>query len=180
MKKLFLLILLSALFLSAVFAGDNAISFSVRPYGLQIATSSIDTQDPVVSTYGIGAEVVYSRYVTDSLFLESGISWDTFLLPDDREAFNNILFFGGLGYSLPLSDSWSLKAHADAGADLLVYMEKTSWSFTVLTGLDAAYLLKDNLYLDFGCDASFGFNKKDSTNYVKYRVLPKVGLNFEF
>lgn len=180
MKKMFVVLLLALLCSSAVFAAGNAITASVVPYGFQISTSSADGQEPVKSTYGIGAEVLYSRFLTDRVFVKAGISQDTFLLPEGREAFTHVLASAGAGYVFTLSGPWSLDVGAGIGTDTLIYMGKVSETVTVLTGLGVNYALKDNLSLRLGCEGSFGFAKKDSTNYVNYRILPKLGVSFGF
>lgn len=180
MKKIITFSLLSLLLIGAVFAADNVISFQARPYALQISTSSEDGQDPVTSTYGGGAELVYSRYFTEGFFAEAGLSWNTFAMPDDREVLSDFLAFAGAGYSFDISELFCADVHAGAGVDLLVYEETTSATFTLLTGFDFSYCFAENFYLDLGCDGSFGFASKDDINYVNYRVLPKLGVSFEF
>ncbi|MCR5760916.1 MAG: hypothetical protein K6F82_02800 [Sphaerochaetaceae bacterium] len=180
MKKLLLIFLLSVLLTSVAFAADNSIKASVVPYGFQISTSSTEEVDPVNSTYGIGANVSYSRKLAKGLFAQAGLFWDTFLLPDGKEAFTHILASAEIGYEYNLSDLWSLDAHAGIGTDTLIYMETVSETFTILTGLDAIYALNENLNLFAGCEGTFGFSSKDDTNYVNYRILPKIGVSFEF
>ncbi|MCR5761334.1 MAG: hypothetical protein K6F82_05005 [Sphaerochaetaceae bacterium] len=180
MKKAFSIIILFVLLIGSVLAADNAVTFSARPYALQISSSSEDGQDPVTSTYGGGAEIVYSRYLTEGISIESGISWDSFKMPDDRETFSHFMAFAGASYNYDISSLFAGSVHAAAGLDLLVYEEITSATFTLLTGLDFSYCFAENFYLDLGCDGSFGFASKDDINYVNYRVLPKLGVSFEF
>lgn len=180
MKKIVVSILLVALCVTAVFASGNTIKASVVPYALQISTSTVDGQDPVHSRYGFGLQAAYQRDLFSGLYAEAGLSWDTFLMPDDRPAFTNLLAFAGVGYEYDFNDKLSTSLHADVGTDTLIYNSKASETFTVKVGLDFNYALNENMDLSVGCEGTFGFSNKSSANYVNYRVIPTIGISFEF
>lgn len=180
MKKALILVSVALLCIFAVSASDNTVRVSFVPYGFQISTSSVDGQEPVNSRYGIGLEAVYQRTLYKGLFAQAGLGWNTFLLPDDRPSFTNILAFGGLGYRADLSSKWSCSVNVGAGSDTIIYKKTVSETFTLLAGLDVAYAVNDNTSISVGCNGSFGFANKDSANYMNYRILPNLGVNFGF
>lgn len=180
MKKTVLSVLLVALCLSAVFASGNIVKASVVPYGLQIATSSVSDQKPIKSGYGFGAQVSYQRDLFGDFFAEAGLTWGTFLMPEDRPAFSNILIFAGMGYKTDFTEELSGGLHLDVGTDTLIYKSAAAETITVKLGLDLDYALNEKLSLAAGCDGVFGFSKKTETNYVNYRVIPTIGVSYEF
>lgn len=180
MKKALVLMIAVLLCTTAVFAASGAVKVSAVPYGFQISTSTADGQDPVNSRYGIGLEAAYQLKITENFYAEAGLGWDTFLMPDEKPAFTNLLAFAGLGCSYDLSEKITCSASIDAGTDTLFYNDKVSETFTLKAGLDASYALNDSLKLSLGCEGTFGFAKKDSVHYVNYRILPVLGVSYEF
>ncbi len=180
MKKIIVSVLLVALCLSAVFAASNTFKVSVVPYGLQISTSTATDQDPVKSRYGYGAQAIYQRDLISGVYAEAGLAWNTFLLPDERPSFVNLMAFAGVGYRHELTEKVSCAVHVDAGLDTLFYKSKVSETFAIAGGLDVSYVLSENLRLSVGCDGVVGFSKNPDVNYVNYRVLPNLGLCIAF
>ena len=180
MKKSVILVLVALLCVSAVFAAGNSVKLSVVPYGLQISTSSASGQDPVKSRYGFGAQAIYQRDLIGGLYAEAGLAWDTFLMPDNKPAFTNLLAFAGAGYKFDFSDKLSGDVHVDVGSDTLFYKAKVSESFTIKCGLDLNYAVSEKISISIGCEGVFGFSKKSATNYVNYRVIPTLGVGYEF
>lgn len=180
MKKSVILVLVALLCVSAVFAADNSVKFSVVPYGMQISTSSAAGQDAVYSRYGIGLETSYQRKLVKGLFFEGGIGWNTFLMKDGRPKFTNLLAFAGLGYKFDITDRFACTVSADFGTDTLFYSGKVSETFTVKAGVNASYAVSDSVSIHIGCEGTFGFSQKKSTNFVNYRILPTLGVGYEF
>lgn len=180
MKKSIILVLVALICLSAVFAADNSVKVSAVPVGFQISTSSADGAAAVKSRYGLGLEAAYQRTLVKGLYAEAGLAWHTFLMKDNKPAFTNLLVFAGMGYKYAFNDKWAGSASLDLGADTLFYNGKVSETFTLVTGLDASYAVKDNLEVLFGLKGSFGFAKKDSVKYVNYRILPVLGVSVNF
>jgi hypothetical protein len=179
MKKSIVLVLVALICISAVFASGNSIKASVVPYGLQITTSSAAGQDSVNSKYGFGLNVAY-QYQYKHLIVEAGFAWDTFLMPDNKPALTSILAFAGIGCKYAFNDKFACSASVDVGTDTLIYNSKVSENITVIASLDASYALNDTFEVLIGCKGTFGFAKKNSVNYVNYRVLPMLGVNFNF
>ncbi len=180
MKKTIIAVLLIALCLSAVFASGNTVKVSVAPYGLQISTSSASGQDPVKSRYGFGAQAIYQRDLISGVYAEAGLAWDTFLMPDERPNFTNLLAFAGVGYEYAFSEKLSGDFHVNVGTDTLFYKSKVSETFTVKGGLDLNYAINEKISISVGCEGVFGFSKKSATDYVNYRVIPTLGVGYEF
>lgn len=180
MKKSIILVLVALICVSAVFAADNSVKVSAVPYGLQISSSSAEGQASVYSRYGFGLEAAYQHKLTGGLYAEAGLAWHTFLMPEDKPAFTNVLAFAGVGYKYAFNDKIACSVSADVGTDTLIYNGKVSETVTLVAGLDASYALNDSLEILLGCKGSFGFSKKDSVNYVNYRVLPVVGVSYNF
>lgn len=180
MKKSVIMVLVALICVSAVFAADNSVKVSAVPFGFQISTSSADGVDAVKSRYGIGLEAAYQRKLAGGLFAEAGLAWDTFLMPDSKPAFTHLLAFAGMGYKCRFAENWACSLNVDLGADTLFYNGKVSETFTVATGLEGYYVLNEGLEILLGCKGSFGFSKKDSVKYVNYRILPVMGVSFNF
>jgi len=180
MKKALVLALLALICIVPAVAADNSVKVSGIPYAFQITTSSADGVDAVHSNYGFGLEASYKRDFSMGLFAEAGVGYGCFLLSGDRPAFNSILVFAGAGYSFDINDKLSLDAHADAGADLLIYDGLFSATFGLKVGLGGAYSLKENLDITFGLEGAFGFAKDSDANYTNFRVYPVVGVGYGF
>ena len=180
MKKSVIMVLVALVCLSAVFAADNSVKVSAVPYGLQISTSSAAGSEPVKSRYGFGLEASYQRKLTGGLFAEAGVAWHTFLMPDSKPAFTNILAFAGVGYKYGINDKFACSASVDVGTDTLIYNKKASETITLAVGLEASYAITDKISVHIGCEGSFGFAKSGATKYVNYRVLPVLGAGYEF
>lgn len=180
MKKTIIAVLLVALCLSAVFASGNTVKVSVVPYGLQISTSSASGQDPVKSRYGVGAQAIYQRDLIGGLYAEAGLAWDTFLMPDERPNFTNLLVFAGVGYECAFSEKLSGDVHVNIGTDTLFYKGITAETVTIKAGLDLNCAISEKVSIAVGCEGVFGFSKKSATDYVNYRVLPTLGVGYEF
>ena len=180
MKKSVIMVLVALICLSAAFAADNSIKASVIPQGFQISTSSAEGVDSVKSRYGFGLEAAYQRKLAGGLFAEAGVAWHTFLMPDSKPAFSNILAFAGLGYKYAFNDKLACSAIVDVGTDTLFYNGKVSETVTVKTGLNASIAITDGVSIHIGCEGTFGFAQKDAVNYVNYRILPLMGASFEF
>lgn len=179
MKKTLIICVLALFFISTAFAANSKIMVSGSPYALQGSTSSKDGDDPVWSKYGLGAEAVYQRGVTDSIFVELGVAGNYFFMPDDRPKFRNVLVFTGAGYEYELNEKWSMNAHLDVGIDFLFYRCKSSSSLTIMGGFGASCHLRENMDLLIGLDASAGFAKKSGDDYINYRIMPKVGVSLD-
>ena len=180
MKKAIITVLVVGLCLSAVFASDNTVKASVVPYGFQISTSTASGQDPVKSRYGIGAQISYQRKLFSGLYAEVGLAWDTFFMSGERPVFSNLLAFAGVGYEYALTEKLSGDLHVNVGTDTLFYKSKVSETFTIKGGLDLNYAVSEKLSISVGCEGVFGFSKKAETNYVNYRVIPTLGVCYEF
>lgn len=180
MKKSVVMVLVALICLSAVFAGNNSVKVSAVPYALQISTSSEAGVDAVNSRYGFGLEAAYQRKITGGLFAEAGVAWHSFLMPDSKPLFTNILAFAGVGYKFEFTNKLSCSASIDVGADTLLYNSKVSETVTLVAGFDAAYAINDSIGILLGCRSSFGFAKKDSAKFVNYRIIPVLGASFEF
>jgi len=180
LKKSVVMVLVALICISAVFAADNSVKVSAVPYALQISTTSEKGVDSVNSRYGFGLEAAYQRKLTGGLFAEAGVAWHTFLMPDSKPAFTNILAFAGVGYKFEFAKKFACSVSADVGTDTLIYNSKVSENITLLAGFDASYAINDSIEILLGCRSSFGFAKKDSTKFVNYRIIPVLGVNFEF
>lgn len=178
MKKTFLLLVI-ALSVLPIFASKNNVDVKLAPYALQVATSKKEGSDPVLSTYGFGADISYQRDLTERLFLEGGLSWNTYKLKD-RNPLSSIMPYAGIGYNLLLNDKWKVITHVDLGIDWLIYDSVKAATFTLKGGIGAAMKLNEKLSATLGVDATFGFSKKDGTSYVNYRVIPTLGLGVAF
>ena len=179
-KKTMVVLCLCVVALSCAFAADNSVKASVIPYGFQISTSSAEGVDSVKSRYGFGFEATYQRKLSKGFFAEAGLGWNTFLMPDSKPAFSNILAFAGLGYKYAFNDKLACSASVDVGTDTLFYNGKVSETVTVKTGLNASIAITDGVSIHIGCEGTFGFAQKDAVNYVNYRILPLMGASFEF
>ena len=180
MKKALVLLLVALLCMGAVFAQDNAYKVSAVPYALQVSTSSASGNDAVFSQYGFGVEGVYQRTLGRGVFVEAGLGYDGFFMPDDRPIFGNLLMFAGAGYSIEANEKWAFNFHLDAGVDFLFYKGKMSDTVTVKTGLGAQYHINESLNFHYGIEGTFGFSEKDETKYVNYRMYPILGISYEF
>ena len=178
MKKT-LLLLIIALSILPIFASKNNVDVKFAPYCLQIATSREEGSEPVLSTYGIGADISYERYLTDELFLEGGLSWNTYKLKD-RKPLSSIMPYVGVGYGLVLKDKWKFIANIGTGVDWLIYDGIKAATFTLKGGVGAGMKISEKLSATLSVDATFGFSKKDGTSYVNYRVIPTLGLGVAF
>ncbi len=178
MKKTFLL-LLAALSVFPAFASKNHLHVKFAPYAFQIATSEKDGDDPISSTYGIGADISYQRDLARGLFAEGGFSWNTYTLKD-KDPISSLMPYAGIGYCLAVSENWKLLTHVDAGLDWLVYDGETSSSLSIMTGLEAEVKVSEKLSATAGLDATFGFCEKGGTSYVNYRIIPTLGLEASF
>ncbi len=178
MKKIVLCIT-AVLCMFSVFASENELSVKFAPMAIQISTSSCEGEDPITSRYGIGAEVIYRRTLGKALFAEGGLGWNTYLLREDRPSFTNLMAFAGLGYKYQFSDLSFVAAHVDIATDTLIYDKTGSETITLKTGLDFGYSINEKIEFTLGCDGSFGFAKKNGTEYVNSRIIPMIGMNIE-
>ena len=180
MKKTIVLVLVALICVSAVFASKDSIRVSVVPYGFQISTSSESGVDAVKSRYGIGLNAAWQHQLPNNFVAETGLAWNTFLMPDSKPAFTNILAFVGVGYTYAFNDKFACTALVDLATDTLIYNSKVSENFTLVAGLDASYAITDSLKVLLGCKGTFGFAKKDAVKYVNYRILPELGVGYNF
>ena len=178
MKKT-LLLLIIALSILPIFASKNNVDVKFAPYCLQIATSREEGSEPVLSTYGIGADISYERSITDELFLEGGLSWNTYKLKD-RKPLSSIMPYVGVGYGLVLRDKWKFIANIGTGVDWLIYDGIKATTFTLKGGVGAGMKISEKFSATLSVDATFGFSKKDGTSYVNYRIIPTLGLGVTF
>lgn len=178
MKKIILLLVI-ALSVLPIFASKNNLYVKFDPYASQIATSDKEGDDPLSSTYGIGADISYQRNLKEGLFAEGGLSWNTYTL-EDKDPVSSIMPYVGVGYTLVLRDKWNVTADFALGVDSLIYDGIVAPSFTIKTGLAAGVKASEKLSVTIGCDATFGFSEKDGTSYVNYRIIPTLGLKTTF
>ena len=180
MKKTIVLVLVALICVSAVFASKDSIRVSVVPHGFQISTTSVQGQDAVKSRYGIGLNAAWQHQLPNNFVAETGLAWNTFFMPDSKPAFTNILAFVGVGYKCSFNDKLSCTALVDVATDTLIYNKKVSENITLVAGLDVSYAINDSLKILLGCKGTFGFAKKDAVKYVNYRILPELGVSYNF
>jgi len=173
------MVLVALICVSAVFAADNTVKVSAVPYGFQISTSSAEGAEAVKSRFGLGLEATYQKKLNKGLLVEAGIGWNTFFITD-KPAFTDILVSAGVGYKFDINDKFSCSASAAVGADTLIYNGKGSANITLKARLEGSYAITDSVSVHVGCQGTFGFAKKDSTNFVNYRILPVMGAAYEF
>jgi len=178
MKKT-LLLLAIALSVLPIFASKNNLYVKLAPYAFQIATSEKEGDDPLLSTYGIGADISYERNLEGGFYAEGGLSWNTYTL-EDKEPLSSIMPYVGIGYDFVLGEKWNVTADFALGVDSLIYDGIVAPSFTIKTGLAAGVKVSEKLSATMGCDATFGFCEKDGTSYVNYRIVPTLGLEVAF
>ena len=177
MKKIFLLLMIIALSVLPIFASEDHINVKITPvpYALQIATSEKEGDDPIFSTYGIGADISYQSNFNGEWFAEGGLSWNTYAL-EDKAPISSIMPYAGIGYNLMLSDMWKVVMHAGFGVDWLIYNGVSATTFTIKSGVGVTVNLSEELEASLGVDATFGFSDKGGTSYVNYRIIPTLGL----
>ena len=178
MKKIFLLLAI-ALSVLPIFASKNNLGVKLAPYAFQIATSEKDGDDPISSTYGIGADIFYQRSLVGGLFVEGGLSWNTYTL-EDKDPVSSLMPYAGIGYGFAITDGWKVTTSFGFGVDSLFYDGDISESFTIKTGLGAGVKVSEKLSATIGCDATFGLSEKGGTSYVNYRIIPTLGLGVAF
>lgn len=176
MKKAFIVSIVLLCAFSA-FAAKQEVSVKCNPMAFQISTSSDEPDYKVKSDWGIGAEVSYKRYLTEHAFVNGGISYNSYDMPEGRPCFTSLMPFAGAGAECHVCDFCKVTVNAALGLDSLIYDKLLSESITIKTGLSFDFYLTEKAEFTLGCDATFGFANKAKVEYTNYRVLPAVGFN---
>jgi len=176
MKKI--LAVLAVLLCAFVVFAAGSFSAKLAPIAIQIATTSED-EEPVVSKYGIGAEVAY-KYTCCGAFAQAGLSWNTYMLPEKRPNLTSLMVFGDVGFGFKLTDTLKASASVGIGGDTLIYDGTGSETITLRTGAGLGISLSEKSEVSVGCQGLFGFAKEDDVHYVNYRIIPVIGAEYKF
>lgn len=179
MKKTIILLLIIVCSFSA-FAYKNEVEFKYNLMSIQYMTAVNQPESTVVSKCDIGSDLMYKRFLVQGLFVECGLSLNTYILPEDRPNLTSLLLYGGVGYKYNISESVNFESHIAIGADTMFYSEMVTESISIKAGVDFGINLDKNVVINIGCDGTVGFSQKEDNRFVRYRILPIIGTTVKF
>lgn len=178
MKKVLILFAI-VLCAFSVFASKNYVGVKASPVLAQTSTSSEESDYQIKSEHGYGAEVFYRRYVGDTSFVNGGVSWNMYRLPEGRPNLTSLMAFAGIGFDSNFSDTARITAYIDGAVDFLLYDKTESKTVTIKTGAEFGFDISKIMEITVGCDVTVGFAEKEEVKYKNIRVLPMIGLGID-